>query len=628
MPDYTPNTTENSDSKHIQNNILKEALSALCLFMASTLLFFSPALFSFGKLVIGHKESDVWKHLWGAWWMGSELIQGKYPRWTDLQNYPDGGSLYIIDPVNALIASSFSWICGLVEAYNITLLLQVLAASMAAWLLARRLTGSSKSALIAGIAYGLSPFMLTSGVASGITETSNLAWLPLALFGLLEGLSGNNSKTHIFLGGAGIALSAIGSWYYGMTTGIAIILITIWTIASGKVPVPEQPAPKWGAPLISCFIAGILVLPSAIIFANSLEGTDSLLGKVDITERQKSSSIEFLHKFGNFKNNAELGGYVLPGKKHISVANDVDKRFKTVYIGLLIFILALYGTMKGKSWTWCWLITGLTMAVLSTGPYLNIYSKLALNKPYNPVYMLAYYTIPGFRLAAITDRLSIAVQLCFAILAATGLKHLLPKGLKGTILSIFFCAAAIAELIYISPVPWPLPVSSASMPKHVYALNHESSKRLGLIQIPLNRQLMTLQPGEFFYWQTCHQKPMPISLTTRFPTEMMANRLIGTLYLCEDKQYKDPPPSKLLIPGLRALQEDKFGWINVNLNMIHPEGQKKIEKVLTELLGEPTRFDDKTLLYDLNSPKALSYKNVAPQPKIAEKNKNMSSTRN
>ncbi len=624
MPDFTPNTAENSEADDSRNIFLREASGAFCLFLTNALIFFSPALLSFGKIVIGHKESDVWKHLWGAWWMGTELIQGKYPRWTNLQNYPEGGSLYIIDPVNALIASALSWICGLVEAYNITLLLQVLAASMAAWLLARRLTGSYKAALIAGTAYGLSPFMLTSGIVSGIAETSNLAWLPLALYGLLEGLSGKSNRNIIIIGGIGMAMSAIGSWYYGMTTGLVIIIITIWTIASGKVPVPEQPSPKWGAPLISCFIAGILIIPSAFIFAQSLEGTDSLLGKVDITERQKSSSIEFLHKYGNFKNNAELAGFILPGKSHISIADDVDKRFKTVYIGIIVLFLALYGVKKEKRWSWCWLISGAAMAMLSAGPYLNLYGEYALKKPYNPVFMLAYYTIPGFRLAVITDRLSIAVQLCFAVLAAAGLKHLLPKGTKGTVVSVLCCFAVIAEIIYVSPVPWPLPVSSTVMPEHVITLKNKKDK-VGLIQIPLNRQLMTLQPGEFYYWQTCHQMPMPTSLTTRFPSEMMANRLIGTLYLCEDKKYKDPPPAILLAPGLRSLQEDKFGWINVNLDMIHPEGQVKIEKILTELLGKPKRFDDHTLLYDLNSPKALSYKHIAPQPKILDKN--ISSTR-
>lgn len=581
---------------HSTNSAGPAWAAALGVYLAGVAAFLGPALASGGARVLGHPESDVWKHLWGTWWMRSELLAGRFPTWTDLQNFPDGGSLYVIDPLNALLGTVLQGWLGLVEAYNAVLAFQVLAAAMAAWALARWLTGDPRAALVAGAGYGFSPFLLSSGVSSGIAETANLAWLPLAALGLLIGLSGRGGTA---LAAAGLALAAFGSWYFGMTAAVFGILLALWTWWRGRPPVPDPPEkPAWRGPVSACLIAAVLVLPFAVLFAQSLRGKGSLLARIDVTQRLEASSLEFLHRSGGFKNDADLLAYVAPGKSRISNADDVDRRLKSVYAGWLILALAVVGIAKAGAWTRFWAFAGAVMLLLSTGPFLFVAPDVGLPSPWNPIYMLAYHALPGFRLMHIVDRLSVGVQLCACILAAAGLARLLPRGAAGWAAGVGASILVLAEVALLSPVPWPIPTTPAAVPPEVRALASLPGRH-GVIVLPLNRVQASLQPGEYFYWQTVHGKPMPTALTTRFPTAMMENPLIGALYLCEDPAYGVPPPAEALLPGLEALRAHGFGWILVRAPLMRPATAAKVEESLTALLGPPERFAGGGLLYSL-----------------------------
>ncbi len=571
-------------------------LLALTLYGIGVVAFLGPALLSGGQRVLGDAESDVWKHLWGAWWMGRELSAGRFPTWTDLQNFPEGGRLYIIDPLNAGLAALGAPILGLVHAYNLVMAFQVLAAALAAWALARHVTGDGRAALVAGAAYGFSPYILTSGVSSGIAETSNLAWLPLGVLGLLLGLSGRGGPGAILLAAAGLAMAAMGSWYFGMAALVFGLILGLWTAWTGSPPTPEAPAARWRYPVLACVLAGVLMLPFAMLFAGTLQGEGSLLARIGVTERMEASSLDFLHRRGDFKNDADVAGYLLPGKGRLSVAEDVDRRLKSVYCGLISLALALAGLWRAGRWTRFWAFTGLAALLLSLGPFLYLAPGVGLPGPWNPVWALAFYAIPGFRMVAIADRLSVVVQLCVALLAATGLARWLPEGRRGTLTASLVATLILAEVVVASPVPWPIPTSIAEIPPASRALASETGPG-ALIPLPLNRTHNTLQPGEYYFWQTFHGKPMPIALTTRFPHSMMENRLVGTLYMCEDLSYGEPPPPMAVLPGLEELQRAGFRWFLVSSSLMHPQTARKVEGVLTGLLGRPQRFDDGALLY-------------------------------
>ena len=584
-------------NRFLKARLCAEIALAIAVYSSVAFILLGSALSSGGAIAIGDGESDVWKHLWGAWWMHNELFQGHFPIWTDLQNYPDGGRLYVIDPLNAVCTALIMPFFGLVTAFNITQAAQLMLASLATWGLARWITKDHRAALVAGLIYGFCPFILSSGIASGIDETSNLAWLPLSMWGLFLCLNGEHPRWGVTLGGLGLALAAIGSWYYGMTAGIFWLFTCLWSVCTGKAPAGDSPKANWLYPITAAILSALLALPLAIMFAQSLRGESSLLGRVNITERQEKYHLEFMYRTFDFKNNAILSGYFLPGKSQISIATDVDKRMKTVYIGWIALVLAAISLRRTPQQTKFWLFSALLLGILSLGPYLAITSELALSKPWNPLYLFAYYVMPGFRMVAICDRLSIGVQLSVAILAAQGLRSILPAGNRGLAVAAALGLGVIAEVIIISPVPWPLPSCDTRTPLFCQTLAAEP-ERQGLICLPLNRANRTLQPGEYYYWQTIHGKPLPATLTTRFADSMMNNRLVGSLYLCEDDDYANPPDSSVFTAAVKELRESGFAWVAINEGICDERSTKRMRSILTPLLGKPQKLGN-TYLYDL-----------------------------
>ena len=65
-------------------------------------------IFSPLSSLIGSGKVDVWNHVWGSWWWFDSLSNGIAPWQTTLLQYPDGGTLWFIDPVLAVLGLPFA----------------------------------------------------------------------------------------------------------------------------------------------------------------------------------------------------------------------------------------------------------------------------------------------------------------------------------------------------------------------------------------------------------------------------------------------------------------------------------------------------------------------------------------
>ncbi|MBQ7502231.1 hypothetical protein IJT93_05875 [bacterium] len=591
----------------------KEFLGASAFFLPLIFLVVFPSFVSagvqsggeetvFSSYFLGSDRSDLWKHTWDAWWVNSELQQGRFPLRSSLQNFPEGGKLYVIDPFNSLVSGLMSRLIGLTAAFNLTHLLQLYLSCMGAWLLGCCICRDKAAALVTGVIYGISPFILTSGVCSGICETTNLEWLPLSLLGLIVCFRTERPAAAVIFTSLSLCLGALGCWYYSMTCIICVVILCLWAAFVKRLPIlgcEEKQKLNWFCPLIACLLSLIMISPCALAFADSLKGEGSLLAQIDITERQQAGNLEFFHKEGHFKNNAPLLGYFVPGKDNLSIADDVDLRMKTVYIGAAALLLAVLGFCGGGMACRFWALLGGVLLLMSTGPYFTYWGEDSLSVPVNPIYWAAYNFVPGFKMAVITDRLSIAVQLSAAVLAGIGV-HLLRAGLKKYFIYAVCLLAltVVAEVVFVSPVPFPLPAAASAMPRQAEALAKEEGMG-GVIQLPLNRIGGQMQPGEYYYWQTFHRKPMPISLTTRFPRKLFKNMLMDTLYLCEDSSYGEPLLSEYLFEGAEQLRKSGFEWICVNGNLMNGVTLRKVRSVLDQIFPNKQVFPDGAVLYKI-----------------------------
>ena len=119
-----------------------------------------PVVLYPNTLLMGHPGNDNWNHVWGYWWVAEAIKAGTWPSWTQLLAYPDGGTLYFIDTVQALMSAPIQWLVGPAMAFNLIIMFGFALAAWGAWLLAYRLTGDAVCSGVAMVIYGASPHLL------------------------------------------------------------------------------------------------------------------------------------------------------------------------------------------------------------------------------------------------------------------------------------------------------------------------------------------------------------------------------------------------------------------------------------------------------------------------------------
>lgn len=74
-------------------------LKVLGLYFLLALVVTFPLALHLKGYALGDLKSDIWKHIWGFWWIKDNLVsQQIFPISTRLLNFPAGGSLFFIDP--------------------------------------------------------------------------------------------------------------------------------------------------------------------------------------------------------------------------------------------------------------------------------------------------------------------------------------------------------------------------------------------------------------------------------------------------------------------------------------------------------------------------------------------------
>ncbi len=184
------------------------------LYVLLALVFTFPLVLDFTGSVLGDLESDVWKHLWGMWWVKACLLEANVlPLHTHLLNAPYGGALFFIDPLNGLISTPLQLVWDPATVYNLMVLFNIVLAAVGGWCLARELSGNRYAAFFGGAVYGFSAYMMAY-VTSGVTEAINLGWIPLFCLFFIRMLR-NSSVADAVRSGVFFALATIGCWYYG-----------------------------------------------------------------------------------------------------------------------------------------------------------------------------------------------------------------------------------------------------------------------------------------------------------------------------------------------------------------------------------------------------------------------------
>lgn len=397
-----------------------------------------PTVAKLGDAVPGGARTDVWDSLWSLWFVQRALGRGELPWRVELLGWPEGGVLFVADPVNALLAAPLIALFGLSVGYSLLILGHSVFAGLAAHALGRRIIGVEAAAYVVGVAWTLAPVQ-RAALENGASEAIAGGWLPLAALTALVAAEEGGAR-RVILAGLALFFAAAASWY----SGLAAWMIWAGILLLGR---PGAPWRQTAGRLVAVgAVAMALTAPLAAVTRLGVSHKDNLVGIKDVRE---------LLTVRRTVGPADPRGWFIPGDFRSPDFRELSRYAEGFihchYLGWsLIFAaaIALVGARRrGERGLGLWALVGLGGAVLAMGPVVVMDGqpwildrRLAVPLPY---FLLE--GAPGFSGLSLLYRLGMLPALGLAVLAgaAVARRPNLAPGL----------AALIAvELLWLSPM--------------------------------------------------------------------------------------------------------------------------------------------------------------------------------
>ncbi len=582
---------------------LGEPLLAASLYAAVALGVTWPLATQLGSRILGSHRGDLWFHAWGLWWMKASLLERHaFPLRTDQVNYPDGGTLLLIDPLNGILSIPFQLLFPLGLAYDLTVLLDMVLAGLGGWLLVRWLirSGEDKAswrllcpgALLGGLLFAFCP-NLVGAIESGVSETFHVGLLAFFMYALLRCLC-EASLLHGLLAGLLLFLALFANAYFGVFCGLLTLIVLLWMLLA------ERPQLlRWRA-LGGLGIAGLVFALPALPWIRTVRGAyaapDGLVRR--IPDPGHLEDVVTIHRFV-----ADLQEFFLirdPSQHQDAYHTNV------LYLGYAALGLFLLGLLLCKQrQRLLWLAVFLVFFVLSWGPALKWGGRFVmLDGSYVelPFYYLFTRT-PYLSLVSHPHRLCSVTMLPLAVMAGLGVAALRRRTGRPWIAWLFAVLAAcavLAEIRLLAPVRMPITSSPAASPAFYEQLAQDTDE-YGIVVLPLSFAGMD-QRRVYFYDQALHGKKLPNmvdQVVTRFVLE---NSFLSHLYFLEwradtdlNRPYHGPRSAEGITPellqqGLEELRQADFRLVVLNEAHFVPTQASAISHSMAFLrawLGEP-----------------------------------------
>jgi len=594
------------------------------------------------------KGEDAFHFMWSLWHAHQALMHGRESLLTtDSLFFPQHTSLlyYSACWAYALPAAVVLQWLSLTQTFNLFFLFSLATSGFLASLLARALGCGLVEALLAGLLFGFSPYLMAHG-ASGHLEL--LAAEFIALFALLcyRALT-RPSLTGTLAAGLALALVGYGSWYYLVSACLLLPCLALG-IAAGPAAHENAPLGRWlrtglrlGGQALLIGLAGALLL-------------SPLLGPM-LQERHRTRSMDMpLSAASRFS--LDLAFVAFSNPLHPLwgewVAEHLYPGAEQV-TGLGFLALGLGGIALFKRWRKLlpWGLAGAFFLVLSFGPRLQMAhwevqlpswllllaggppgnglgwpfradlaadcSRLFLAAPdlfwrrtcsFSLPFGWLHHVCPPLRPIRAPGRFVLVTSLCTAVLAAWGLRWVRHRarqrwGKRGEwAVVILVFGGVLWEYL---PIPYPLASTSASRFYHQLAAEPPPCV---ILEVPVNGLC------QYNFYQTLHGQPLFFGFHSREPWEALAfrerNRLLATLTSCPGDYVGKRP---LVIdqmgiealslatlrqqyePALRALASLGGRYIIVHKPWLRKTTFRRVDRLLREALALPICWEDREI---------------------------------
>ena len=421
----------------------------MCVFLA--IVFTLPWSLGTKSGLLGY-SGDNFQHAWFLWHFAHAVVKLGNPFYTDLIYYPNTVNLAwsTTDPLAGVLALPVSLALGPVVAYNFSIVLQLALAAFFARLLCLRICGNEMAAMIGGVCFGFSPFLL----AHALGHLSLVTAFPIPLYFIaLDRVLKKGEPDWKDGGLLGVALLLTALAHYNYT--VICMLATVVLIAVDLV--------LTGSPLLRNIWKPLLWASATFVAAFS-PLLMMLLG--NSSDMPKPRPFDHLKQYS-----ADVFGFLIPSWNHIlfgHFARGLDLSLfvagyeGTVYVGPLILLLAIVGFSKGRTVQRRWAVQAgvlvLVFYFLSLGPTLRFFGH-ASPIP-GPAALL--YHIPLATFVSAPARFHVITALSLAILTSLGVAFLLNRWPKKRARYSIVAVITVALLLDLLTIPFP--VSSAADP--------------------------------------------------------------------------------------------------------------------------------------------------------------------
>ncbi len=313
--------------------------------------------------------------------------------------------------------------------YNLALFLAFILSGLAAFWLARLVTGSGSGAFVAGVIYAFAPYRFTH---YGHLELQLVFWIPLLLFTLHRTMPRITAYDGALMG-AIMGLQLLSCIYAGIFAAMFCVVFVPCLLAVIGMR-------DWRAlikPLLAATATTIvLALPYAAAYmaARDTVGTRSL-------EQLRLYSASLTHFVSAPQMNRLYG--------HTAFTDPMVAYEMNLFPGIVSVVLALFGIFKSRARVRYAYVAGLMFSVvLTAGANAVIFEWL-------------FEHLPFFRALRSPARFEILVILCLAVLSAYGVTALIDRidsarqkiAVTGTIVMLLIAEYAAAPSLEAVPMP-------------------------------------------------------------------------------------------------------------------------------------------------------------------------------
>ena len=389
-------------------SLQRSTFSALALFLLLALAWTWPLAARFSWRT-QHDPGDPTLNAWILWW-NAQAVPFTDAWWNAPIFHPMSGAFALSEHLAGLaVFTTPLQLAGLnpLPAYNVALVLSFWLSGYFAFLLGRRLTGSTGAGLIAGAAFGFAPYR-----ASQLSHLQVLSsqWMPLALLAM-HGYLDSGRRWYLLLFAVAWLLQALSSGYYLL---FFPVLVAQWLLWFGSTPSLRLR----GLTLAGTFAAAALLLVPGLLRYKEIHDAFGLV-----------RPLEEMRHFS-----ARLDSFILPAdllKFWGSWSAETQEAF--LFPGMTVIALTLAGAaalvwrgalrqaLSRRSAAMFYGLAALVSWWLCLGPSETASSWGAIERPYT---LLTW--LPGFEGLRVPARFAMLATLCISLAAAIAAARLAP----------------------------------------------------------------------------------------------------------------------------------------------------------------------------------------------------------